>query len=115
MIELPNGLVAISDSVSPHPILIVDPITYSIVKEIKDKEYITGCSSLCVLDQYSFIYVYYGKVVQIAIGNDYKVLFRTKGEQQLCGWGGLVSVRGGEYLIVQDSAGTGFKVIKPSY
>ena len=115
MIELPNGLVAISSSVEPYPIIIVDPITYSIVNEIKYKEYITGCSSLCVLDQHSFIYVYKGNVVQIAIGNDYKILFKTKGEQQLGGECGWVSVRGGEYLIVEDSARTGFKVIKPSY
>ena len=114
MIELPNGLVAISSYVKPYPILIVDPITYSIVKEIKEEGYITYHSSLCVLDQHSFIYVHNGNVVQIAIGNDYKVLFRTKGEQQLCGWGGLVSVRGGEYLIVQ-SGYDGFKVIKPFY
>ena len=66
-----------------------------------------------MLDQYSFIYVCGGNVLQIAIGNDYKILFKTKGEQPLDGWGGLVSVRGGEYLIVQN--GSGFKVIKPSY
>ena len=113
MIELPNGLVAISSCVEPYPILIVDPITYSIVKEIKEEGYITGCSSLCVLDQHSFIYAYDGNVVQIAIDNNYRILFKTKGEQQLDGEYGLVSVRGGEYLIVQK--GSGFKVIKPSY
>jgi hypothetical protein len=109
MIELPHGLVAISSGAS---ILIVDPITYLIVKEIKEK-YITSYSSLCVLDQHSFIYAYGGNVVQIAIDNDYKILFKTKGEQQLHGEYGLVSVRGGEYLIVEY--GSGFKVIKPSY
>ena len=61
----------------------------------------------------TFIYVYEGNVVQIAIGNDYRILFKTKGEQQLNGEGGVVSVRGGEYLIVHYSSG--FKVIKPSY
>ena len=115
MIELPNGLVAISSGASPYPILIVDPITYSIVTEIKEEGYITNYSSLCVLDQHSFIYVRDGNVVQIAIDNEYKILFKTKGEQQLYGYNGLVSVRGGEYLIVQDSAETGFKVVKLSY
>ena len=114
MIELPNGLVAISSGVEPYPIVIVDPITYSIIKEIKEEGYITDCSSLCVLNQHSFIYAYRGNVVQIAIGNDYRILFKTKGEQ-LGGEDGVVSVRGGEYLIVEDSALTGFKVIKPSY
>ena len=97
------------------PGVIVDPISYSIIKEIKEEGYITSDSSLCVLDQHSFIYVCGGNVVQIAIGNDYKILFKTKGEQQLHGSNGVVSVRGGEYLIVEDSSRTGFKVIKPSY
>ena len=114
MIELPNELVAISSSVS-NTILIVDPITYLIIKEIKEEGYITHYSSLCVLVQYSFIYAYEGNVVQIGIGNKYRILFQTKGEQQLDGESGIVSVRRGEYLIVQDSAKTGFKVIKPSY
>ena len=115
MIELPNELVAISSCASGYPIVIVDPITYSIVKEIKEEGYITSDSSLCVLDQHSFIYVYEGKVLQIAIDNDYEILYKTKGEQQLCGVSGIVNVRGGEYLIVQDSDNTGFKVIKLYY
>ena len=82
MIELPNGLVAISSYVRPsYPILIVNPITYSIIKEIKEEGYITYCSSLCVLDQHSFIYVYNGNVVQIAIDDKYRILFKTKGER----------------------------------
>ena len=62
MIEPPNGLVAISSSASDN-ILIVDPISYSIVKEIKEEGYITHYSSLCVSDPHSFIYIYEGKVV----------------------------------------------------
>ena len=85
MIELPNGLVAISSGVKPYPILIVDPITYSIVKEIKEEGYITGCSSLCVLDQYSFIYASSGTLVQIAVDDEYRILFKTKREKELSG------------------------------
>ena len=113
MIELPNGLVAISSDVEPYPIVIVDPISYSIIKEIKEEGYITDCSSLCVLDQHSFIYACRGNVVQIAIDNKYRILYKTNGEQQLSGYGGVVNVRGGEYFIVENR--TGFKVIKPYY
>ena len=67
-----------------------------------------------MLDQYSFVYLYEGKVVQIAIDNGYQILFKTNAEQQLCGEDGLVSVRGGEYLIVQNKS-YGFNVIKPYY
>ena len=68
-----------------------------------------------MLDTHSFIYINSGNVVQIAIDNEYRILYKTKGEQQLYGCCGLVSVKGGEYLIVQDSANTGFEVIKPYY
>ena len=113
MIELPNGLVAIS-SYTSNNILIVDPITYSIIKEIKEEGYITYYSSLCVLDAHSFIYVYDGKVVQIAIDNKYRILYKTNAEQQLSGCNGFMSVNGGEYLIVVNKS-YGFEVVKPYY
>ena len=115
MIELLNGLVAISFCTSPYPILIVDPITYSIVKEIKEEGCVTHYSSLCVLDQHSFIYVYGGKVVQIATDNEYRILFKTNAEQQLNGENGIINVKEGEYLIIVNSSKTGFAVIKPYY
>ena len=68
-----------------------------------------------MLDQHSFIYVCDGNVVQIAIGNDYRILFKTKRERQLGGYNGVVSVRRGEYLILQDKAQSGFEVVKPYY
>ena len=115
IIELPNGLVAISSCASGYPILIVDPITYSIVKEIKEEGYISHYSFFCVLNQHSFVYAYDGKVVQIAIYNGYTILYKTKGEKDLYGYYGLISVSGGEYLIMEDRTKTGFKVIKPYY
>ena len=56
MIELPNELIAISFRANGYPLIIVNPITYSIIKEIKEYEYINQTSSLCVLDTRSFIY-----------------------------------------------------------
>ena len=114
-IELPNGLIAISSCASGSPLLIIDPLSYSIIKEIKEQEYITGNSSLCVLDPYSFVYVYDGKVLQISIGNEYRILYKTNAEQQLHGEYGLISVKGGEYLIVVNNSKTGFEVVKPYY
>ena len=114
MIELHNGLVAISSSTSNN-VLIVDPITYSIVKEIKEEGYITHYSSLCELDPHSFIYVYEGKVVQIATDNEYRILFKTNAEQQLNGENGIINVKEGEHLIIINSSKTGFGVIKPYY
>ena len=114
MIELPNDLIAVSSNVSPYPILIVDLISYSIIKEIKEEGYITNPSSLCVLDTHSFIYAQGGKVVQITIDNEYRILYKTNAEQQLNGYNGLISVKEGKYLIVENNS-YGFDVIKPYY
>ena len=56
MIELPNGLIAISSYTSPYPNY-CDPISFSIIKEIKNQEYISSSSSICVLDNHSFIFI----------------------------------------------------------
>ena len=81
-----NGLVAISSNVRPsYPILIVAPNTYSIIKEITIKKYITKCSSLCVLDPHSFIYAYKGEGEYLIVQDS------------------------------AETTETGFKVIKPYY
>ena len=124
MIELPNGLVAISSEASGCPIIIVNPDTYSVIKEIKEEEYIVNSSTLCMLDKYSFIYVCEGNVIQIAVDDEFNVLYKSKEEEkeekeeeeeeeELGGYNGLVSVNGGEYLIVGTECG--FKVVKPYY
>ena len=117
MIELPNGFIAISSvsKSSGYPIIIIDPINYTIVKQIIDQEYIPSYSSLCVLDKHSFIYAYEGNIIQISIDNDYLIVYGAVKENQLDGWNGLISVNGGEYLLVVNNSNTGFKGIKPCY
>jgi WD40 repeat protein len=117
MIALPNGLIAISSvsTSSEYPIIIVDPINYTIVKQIIDQEYIPSYSSLCVLDKHSFIYAYEGNIIQISIDNDYLIVYGAAKENQLDGWNGLISVNGGEYLLVVNNSNTGFKGIKLCY
>ena len=73
MIELTNGFIAVSLNVTGYPIVIVNPVNYTIVKEIKaQKIIITHYSSLCVVDDCSFVYVYDGVVVQVSVNEDYK-------------------------------------------
>ena len=97
--------------VSPYPIVIVDPINHSI---IKDQEYITTYSVLCMFDAFSFIYVREGKLLQISINNEYEILFKTKSEEQLNGYGGMVSIENGKYLIIMNKS-YGLEIIKPYY
>ena len=46
--------------------------------------------------------------------NEYKILFKGKRAKVLCGCNGLVSVKGGKYLIMENN-NYGFEVIKPFY
>lgn len=81
-----------------YPIIIVDANTYAVVKEVKEQGYIINRTSICVLNVRSFIYVRDGKVVQIGVDDEFKVLYKMKGMDELRGWNGLVSVNGGEYI-----------------
>jgi hypothetical protein len=66
-----------------------------------------------MLDKHSFIYVYKEKVVQIAIDDEFKVLYKIKTEQQLYGYYGIFCIKGGDYLVIEND--TGFNVIKVYY
>ena len=114
MIELPNGNIAVSSYVSPYPIVIINPTNYSIIKEIKDQEYITTYSALCLFDAYSFIYVRDGKFLQISNNNEYEILFKTKSEEQLYGWSGIINIENGKYLIIGNKS-NGLEIVKPYY
>ena len=115
MIELPNGLVAVSSKSSGNPIVIVDPNNYNIIKTIKDQTYITSCSSICVLDTNSFVYSINGKFIQISLKDNYQILFQTDNEKKLHGRTGLISVQNGKYLLITLPSQKGFSIIKPYY
>ena len=57
---------------------------------------------MCILNQHSFIYACKGMVLQIAIDNDYRILYKTKGEE-LSGFNRLISVKDRKYLMVTNS------------
>ena len=112
MVELANGNVALSSAYKPYPIVIIDSSTYQVKKEIQLKEYIIDCSSLCVLDEGSFVYAYNGTFIQIS-SEDYSVLFQTQ-EGGFAGyWGGIVPIKRGKFFAVQY--GKCISVIKPCY
>ena len=115
MIELPNQLLAISSGASGYPIIIIDPVSHTIIKEIKLEGYITGYSSLCVLDFHSFIYALGEKVMQISIHDDYKILFKTNTEKQLNGYFKILLVEGGKCLMIGNNSNKGLEIIKPYY
>ena len=112
MIELPNMFVAVSLVSEGNPIVIIDPINYCIVKTIKDPEYITDASALCVLDCHSFIYVKEGKVLQISIHNDYEIIYKNKDKNKLRGWGEMITITNAYKLIIIPNKSNGIEIMK---
>ena len=59
--------------------------------------------------------VFEGKVVQIAIDNEFRTFLKTNAKLHLNEYYEVVSVKGGKYFIVVNSSETGFEVIQPYY
>ena len=111
MIELSDGNIALSSRDEPYPIVIIDSSSYQVKKEIQLKDSITGCSSLCVFDEHSFIYVYEGTFLQIS-NEDGEIIFKSKGGN-FEGYGGILPLEGGKYFAIQNS--NKITIIKPCY
>lgn len=115
MIELSNESIAISSSIDPYPIVIVNPFKHTKTHYIKEKGYIKYYSSLSLFDNCSFIYAYSGKLVQVSI-KDNSVVYKTNIEKQIDGWGGVVTIEyaGKKYLVI-TSVNYGLIVVKPTF
>ena len=112
MIELSNGNVAISHYDSPYPIKIVDPMRYAVVKEIINENYFPSCSSMCVWDEFSFIYVCNERFCQIST-NDYEIIFKMRKVNGLDGINGVITIKNGQYLAVINK-NKGVNIIEPN-
>lgn len=55
-----------------------------------------------------------GKVIQISIADNYKILYKTNAEKQLNGYGGIISIENGKYLAIRNQS-YGLSIIKPYY
>ena len=102
MIELPYKRVALSSDNADKPIVIVDAVKCVVLKEITLKGVITHCSSLCMVDDASFMYMYEGKVVQVAL-RDYSVISKSTAEKTLNGLHGLIPIDNGKYILISNS------------
>ena len=111
MIEIPNDKIAISPSSPSTSIIIIEFINYNVVKEIKLENFITGNSSLYLLNNESFIYIYNKCFVQIST-KDFEILFKTQNMSQLGGKGGILTTEGGKYIIT-NSNDKGLEIIEP--
>ena len=113
MIELTKNRIAVSSAVSPYNISIIDSLNYTIIKEIKVGKLNMNCSSLCSLNDYSFLYVYNGLFVQYS-SEDYEIMFITNNHSELIGVRFINVLQGGDYLVVENKS-NGFNVMKIDY
>ena len=115
MIELADGNIALSSwriaFHEPSPIIIIDSSTYKIKKEIQLEKYNAKSSSLCLLNEYSFIYAYKGKFLQISSEDGSIMFYSTDGNFN--GWNGIVSIEDGEYFAIQNEKK--ITIVKPCY
>ena len=113
IVELPNGNVALSSDTNGCPIVVVDTERYVVVKEIVFDWGDVSISSLAVLNENSFIYVYQGRVVQVSC-LDYSVMVSKEVEGGLSGLFGVVCVGNGKYGVVMNNS-DGVVVVKMVY
>ena len=110
LIEMQNGYIALS-LFPGGKIVVINPVNYSVVKEISDQEYITNHSSLCCWGNDSFIYVYDGKIIQFK-NDDCSIIFKTKMENQLFGHHCMITMINENYLIIENKS-NGLTIVKP--
>ena len=112
MIELQNNNIAVSSNSKNSPIFIINCVYYDILKVIEMEEFITSSSSLCVLDEFSFIYVFEGNLLQIST-KDFSIIYKKKGGKFSGYWGGMIPFKEGFYLVIENEYDLSF--VKPYY
>ena len=112
MIELPNNMIALSSPINDYLIIIINPNNYTIEKEIQEECFsFTCCSSLCMLNPHSFVYLYNNYFLQISI-RDYSIMYKTNELKNLDGEYLVIPIEGGKYLVTTNIT-NGIAIIKP--
>ena len=113
MIELPNHNIAISTCSPPNTIVIIDTQQFTITQQIQLQGYISSCSTLCLLNKNSFLYIHTKKLVQIST-KDYSILYSANNKNNLQGMFGLLSLPQENSIIVHNF-NNGIDILKTYY
>lgn len=113
IIELPNGNIAVSTDTKGYVIVVINIVNYIVEKIIKLEGYIVWESSLCVINDKSFAYMYEGNIVQICI-DDNSVVYKENNIKGINGFHGIVSVCNNNYFVV-DNNNKGYSIIQINY
>ena len=100
LIELPNGMIAISNIGN---IIVIDPIMFVIVKELKDEELTEWMHPLCVLGKESFVYGLKGSLIQLLIEEKFEVFHQRKIMwYYTIGEDAMITADGGKYIVANN-------------
>ena len=113
MVELFGNRIAVSTCSETFPIIIIDTVKYSIVKKIQLEGFIIHDSSLCIFDQFSFVYSYSNYFVQFS-SNDYRVISKNNNDLGIDAVNGIVIIEQGKYLIMTNNS-YGLTIVQPFY
>ena len=98
MIGLHDGNVALCSKVEQEAIIIINTSSYEEIKRIKLEHFIVKPTTLCIMNDYSFMYACDGIVVQVS-SLDYSIVSKSKGST-FDGWfGGVVLIEDGKYFV----------------
>ena len=115
MIELKNGTIVMNCSSDKKSIIFINPETYEIIKEIVEENFMLCHSSLCAIDNHSFVYIFSGNVIQISSTN-YNIKFKGIFDNlNAGGFYGILPVKKGQYLITTTRGDFGLSVLEPCY
>ena len=114
MIELTNGFIAaFSNNDNDCVLVVINPLKYEIVSRIVEEGITDKCSSLCVWDLESFIFMNENNFLQISSVNN-KIIYNGQVNSSFEGYDGLISIQRGKYMLICNCSG-GFVVIKPIF
>jgi WD40 repeat protein len=111
LFELFTGNIALSHSKSPYPIVIINPLNYTIIKKISDSDYITSYSCLSEFDKFSFLYCYCGKFVQIS-NQSYEIIAKFKMEEKILGNYSFITSNEKKHIITRNND-NGIIILEP--
>ena len=122
MIELHGGLIAVSSDTNDKPIVIIECEGFTVVKELKEKEFVMYPSTICEWDMFSFVYVYNGCCMQVARKEkEFEVVFKEKIDTNVEGYYGMIKVecececgneKKKEKLLVVENKSYGVTIVK---
>ena len=104
MMELPDGNLVISSKTKYNPIVIIDTTQFKVIKEIMLTDFINHESSLCLINDNAFFYIYNGKYLKLST-NDFSIMTQNSNYHGIDGYRGIELINGGEYFIAAGCKG----------